>query len=155
MTSPKILIADDEPSIRRALSNVFRKNQFDVLIKWAAGFLSLDTIKELSHVMETLLQMIRTGEIKPFPTVIVPLLEGADLLKSMVNDIGASNSIDIKALLWPVTPPLLDEGSVFANAMPAKLNLTPKAIGSVCISPHHQHPDQLKSTSTEKRSLAP
>ena len=53
MTSPKILIADDELSIHRALSYVFRKNQFDVLIKWAAGFLSLDTIKELSHVMET------------------------------------------------------------------------------------------------------
>ena len=31
MPSPKILIADDEPSIRRALSYVFRKNQFDVL----------------------------------------------------------------------------------------------------------------------------
>ena len=67
-------------------------------IKGAAGFLSLDTIKELSHVMETLLQMIRTGEIKPFPTVIAPLLEGADLLKSMVYDTGSSNSVDIKAI---------------------------------------------------------
>lgn len=63
-------------------------------IKGAAGFLGLEKIGELSHVMETLLSMIRSGETVPDSGMIDVLLEGVDLLNSLLDDIEHNDTID-------------------------------------------------------------
>ena len=66
-------------------------------IKGGAGFFGLDRIKDLAHVMENVLNMIRNSELIPTPEVVSVLLDAADLLKRMFEDIGNSNALDISA----------------------------------------------------------
>ncbi len=65
-------------------------------IKGAAGFLGLEKIGDLAHVMETLLQTIRAGETKPESQIIDALLQGADLLAVLVDDVENSSTVDIQ-----------------------------------------------------------
>lgn len=64
-------------------------------IKGASGFFGLGRIKELSHVMENLLNRIRNLEIVPGRRVIESLLRSADVLASMVDSPHTSESVDI------------------------------------------------------------
>jgi two-component system chemotaxis sensor kinase CheA len=64
-------------------------------IKGAAGFMGFPKIAELSHVMETMLQMMRSGGIRPEPRFIDALLSGLDTLRILLDDLGRSNDIDI------------------------------------------------------------
>ena len=68
-------------------------------IKGAAGFFGLIRIKELSHVMEHLLDRIRKKKIVPVPDIISVLLDGADVLSGMINNPDTSNDLDIKDLV--------------------------------------------------------
>jgi len=64
-------------------------------MKGSAGFLGLKTIGTLAHESENVLNLIRNDELIPTPAVVNSLLKSADLLRSMVNDVGTSNTIDI------------------------------------------------------------
>lgn len=64
-------------------------------IKGASGFLGFKTIGDLTHLMETLLQMMRTGDIQPEPPFIDALLSGIDLLRGLLDDLATSNDADI------------------------------------------------------------
>lgn len=66
-------------------------------IKGAAGFFGLTRIKELSHVMENLLNRIRNLEIVPARRVVESLLKSADVLSAMVESPHTSESMDIEA----------------------------------------------------------
>lgn len=66
-------------------------------IKGAAGFFGLTRIKELSHVMENLLNRIRNLEIVPVRRVVESLLKSADVLSAMVESPQTSESMDIEA----------------------------------------------------------
>jgi two-component system chemotaxis sensor kinase CheA len=65
-------------------------------IKGSSGFMQFDKINDLSHVMETLLQKMRNGDIKPEGKYIDSLLSGVDLLNTMIEDIKNSESVDIE-----------------------------------------------------------
>ncbi|ETR74620.1 MAG: Chemotaxis protein cheA [Candidatus Magnetoglobus multicellularis str. Araruama] len=65
-------------------------------VKGSSGFLNLNTITRLAHVMEALLQKIRQKEILPESVYIDALLSGSDLLQTMVNDPLNSESVDIQ-----------------------------------------------------------
>lgn len=67
-------------------------------IKGCAGFLGMTNINKLSHVMETLLSMIRNNEIKPELKFVDPLLEGVDKLNTMLNNVETSNEINISEI---------------------------------------------------------
>lgn len=67
-------------------------------IKGCAGFLGMTNINELAHVMETLLSMVRNGEIKPELRFVDPLLEGVDKLNSLLDNVEKSNEIDISVI---------------------------------------------------------
>ncbi|ETR72633.1 MAG: chemotaxis protein histidine kinase-like kinase [Candidatus Magnetoglobus multicellularis str. Araruama] len=77
---------------KESIDNLFRAIHS---IKGSSGFMQLDNINDLSHVMETLLQKMRTGEIKPESKYIDCLLNGVDLLSTMIGDIEQSESVDI------------------------------------------------------------
>ena len=68
-------------------------------VKGGAGFLGLDTIKELSHSMENILNKIRNAEMHPGPELISTLLSSLDILKDLIGDFMNSNSVDISEQL--------------------------------------------------------
>jgi len=78
-----------EPEI---IASVFRAIHS---IKGAAGYLGLNKISKLTHVMETMLQMIRIDEIKPDSNIIDALLKGVDNLNLMLGDLKSSNNFEI------------------------------------------------------------
>ena len=77
---------------QRLIDKVFRSIHS---IKGGAGFVNLQKIAEVSHIMETILQKIRQGEIHPNSNNIDALLNGSDLLKIMLDNGVMSNTIDI------------------------------------------------------------
>ncbi len=64
-------------------------------IKGGAGFLGLDTIKNLSHSMENTLNLVRNSELIPSPEVISSLLSALDTLRELIADFMSSNEVDI------------------------------------------------------------
>lgn len=66
-------------------------------LKGAAGFFGFENITNLSHVMESLLSLVRDGKLKPTSTMITTLLQGTDLLNQMIGDIDNSESVDAEA----------------------------------------------------------
>lgn len=64
-------------------------------VKGGAGFMGLDTIKDLSHKIENVLGMIRNREIVPNSEVVNILLLAFDKLRDMINNIQGSNETDI------------------------------------------------------------
>ena len=67
-------------------------------IKGGAGFLGIDKVNSLSHVMETLLSMARSHEITPDEKVVDSLLEGVDILRAMLDNITNQHTVDISAI---------------------------------------------------------
>ncbi|MDH4224333.1 MAG: chemotaxis protein CheW [Deltaproteobacteria bacterium] len=72
-------------------------------IKGGAAFLGLVKLKDLAHVMETLLSMMRAGDIRPEHQYIDALLQGGDMIASMMDDIHHSNEMDISRNLALLT----------------------------------------------------
>jgi two-component system chemotaxis sensor kinase CheA len=64
-------------------------------IKGGAGFLGLDAIKELSHAMENILNLMRNGALVPAPAMINTLLAAADVLTGLVHAPTSSEAVDI------------------------------------------------------------
>ncbi|MDA8425839.1 MAG: Hpt domain-containing protein, partial [Treponema sp.] len=81
------------PEIDQELVNrVFRAAHS---IKGGAGFFELVTVKELSHRLENVLELIRSRSLVPNPEVVNILLGGFDRLKSLLDDIERANEADI------------------------------------------------------------
>jgi two-component system chemotaxis sensor kinase CheA len=59
-------------------------------IKGVAGFLELNTVREVAHEGETLLDEVRNNRLKVVPALIDVLLQTADFLEGEVNGIAAS-----------------------------------------------------------------
>ena len=74
------------------INNIFRAVHS---IKGTAGFFSLKNIVELSHCMENLLGECRNGRLDITENMIDTLLSANDCLKSMVDDVENSESMDI------------------------------------------------------------
>jgi chemotaxis protein histidine kinase CheA len=64
-------------------------------IKGGAGFFDLNNIEQLAHRTETVLDLVRTGQIVPDSEVVSILLLAFDKLRSLVLDYRESNSVDI------------------------------------------------------------
>ena len=64
-------------------------------IKGGAGFLGLTTIKELSHKIENILDMIRNRQMAPTPDIVNVVLLAFDYLNQMLQNVSASNDMDI------------------------------------------------------------
>lgn len=64
-------------------------------LKGGAGFLALETIKELAHKIENVLDMVRNREIIPNPENINILLNSFDKLRDLINNSDTSNEENI------------------------------------------------------------
>lgn len=78
------------------INNIFRAVH---TVKGGAGFLGYETIKTLAHKMENIMGVIRGSHRKPASLAISTLLEAADTLKSMIQDLDTSNETDISGHL--------------------------------------------------------
>lgn len=68
-------------------------------IKGGAGFIGLKNINALAHRMETLLSMVRSGDLKPQKPVIEVLLEGSDRIAVMLDDLKASDRAEVGGVM--------------------------------------------------------
>lgn len=92
-----LAIEDLAPDIDEDLVNkVFRAAHS---IKGASGFFGLDSIKELAHKAETVLDLIRSRKLSPNAEITNLLLGAFDKLREMVNDPGKSESVETAGLL--------------------------------------------------------
>ena len=92
----ELLVLEKNPqdADEEQISTIFRSIHS---IKGAAGFLGLERLSALSHVMETLLSRIRDGIFQPQPIYIDALFGGMDILNIMMANIHQSNKVDITA----------------------------------------------------------
>ncbi|MGE0086880.1 MAG: chemotaxis protein CheA [Desulfococcaceae bacterium] len=67
-------------------------------IKGAAGFIRLEKTAALAHAMENLLDGLRSEKIKADQSVADVLLEGTDMLRVMLSNLGQSNEFDISGI---------------------------------------------------------
>jgi two-component system chemotaxis sensor kinase CheA len=67
-------------------------------IKGSSAFLNFNTITQLTHTMETLLDKMREKQIEPDSHIIDVLLKSTDLLKQMIDDVYNCDSFDIQDL---------------------------------------------------------
>ncbi len=80
-------------------------------IKGGAGFVGLTHIKELSHKMENILNMVRNRELVPTGDIISVLLSGTDRLAHLLENAIDSNDIEIDDILQQLDDSLSgDEG---------------------------------------------
>lgn len=68
-------------------------------LKGDAGFLGFTNIRDLSHAMESLIEVYRSGSGIPSCNVIEALLAARDSLSTLVEDLEHSNQADIGAVL--------------------------------------------------------
>ncbi len=64
-------------------------------VKGAAGFLGLSRVAELTHAMESTLDLIRSGELTPDGDAVDALLSGLDRLRRMLGNLDGSESMDV------------------------------------------------------------
>lgn len=89
-----ILNLEQEPENKEFINAIFRPFHS---IKGVASFLNLNIIRDLAHKLENLLDKARNGELDVTPPLIDVVLDGADALKALVNqlktDPGSSQAI--------------------------------------------------------------
>ncbi|HKK90698.1 MAG TPA: chemotaxis protein CheA, partial [Desulfobacteraceae bacterium] len=74
------------------VNNVFRAAHS---IKGGAGFMGLTVVKELSHSLENVLDLVRNLEVTPDQEKVSVLLKGFDKLEELMNNIQTSNEQDV------------------------------------------------------------
>lgn len=68
-------------------------------IKGAAGFLGFTTLSRLAHGMENALNLLRQGRLKPSRGLTDALLQSADALRAMLDDVEHSNEHNVEGQL--------------------------------------------------------
>lgn len=127
---PDLLILEREGANtdQEIINRVFRAIHS---IKGASGFFGLVALKNLSHTMESVLMLIRDGQLSPSPEIMDPLLVGVDKLNLMLEDIQASETIPyqdeirrLEAVLGKEpSAPALDEPNESAAAQSVSASL--------------------------------
>ena len=64
-------------------------------IKGGAGFFAFEPLKDLSHVMESVLMLVRDKLLVVSPVLMDPLFAGLDCLRSMLDDIQACDCVPV------------------------------------------------------------
>lgn len=109
-------------------------------IKGSAKFLDLTNIGDLAHKMEDVLNLIRAGKLVVTSDVASTLLHGADMLKSMFEDVTASNTMDISENLDQLQR-ILEDG---AKAKPAAPTAQPAVSQSSETGPLEMHIELIR-----------
>ncbi|MDR2643593.1 MAG: chemotaxis protein CheA [Planctomycetaceae bacterium] len=92
-----LLLVQDEtnPDSTESLKDLFR---YIHSFKGNCGFMGLVDLEHLSHTMETLLDNLRSGTIKPDANIVSKLLGMVDVLRETTKDVEEGGSAQIKDL---------------------------------------------------------
>lgn len=82
----QLLMLDQEPANAEAIHAVFRGFH---TIKGMAGFLDLNSVRDVAHEVETILDLARTGQLFITPPVIDQILESKDYLSRRMSELEA------------------------------------------------------------------
>lgn len=97
------------------VNNVFRCVHS---VKGVAGFLGLERIQSLAHVLESTLDLVRKERLRPTADLVGVLLSAIDGLREMIENVGESNAADIQVHLAALQA-FLQPGGAAAEATPA------------------------------------
>ncbi len=89
----QLLEMESEGATPESINQIFRSIH---TIKGGSGFLGFEAIKELSHGMESLMDLVRNGKAELTDDVSDILLRGTDLLKAMLNDLANQEKVPIR-----------------------------------------------------------
>jgi two-component system chemotaxis sensor kinase CheA len=98
-----ILVLEDNPQDATTLSSIFRAFH---TFKGASGFLRLQPVNRLSHELENLLDLARSGRLELTPPIIDIILEGKDVLKIFTDELQLQ--LDLKKPVEPIHVPVND-----------------------------------------------
>jgi two-component system chemotaxis sensor kinase CheA len=121
----QLLTLDQEPGNAEAIHAIFRGFH---TIKGMAGFLDLDAVREVSHEVETILDLARNGALPITGAVIDCILESKDYLNRCLTGLetmlqtgqpaaGAENAALIEAIRSLSGPPTAPPGPVTMGLM--------------------------------------
>jgi two-component system, chemotaxis family, sensor kinase CheA len=80
----QLLTLDQDPSNSEAIHAIFRGFH---TIKGMAGFLDLDAVRDLSHEVETVLDLARNSKLAITPAIIDRILESKDYLSAWMGEL--------------------------------------------------------------------
>lgn len=108
-----LLILDEEPDDRDALNQIFRSFH---TIKGVSGFLHLTPMHTLTHEVESLLDLARTGRLRLTPVIITAILKSRDAVQTMVGQITvALEKGRLPEVIVPVGPLIRTVKTLAAN----------------------------------------
>ena len=96
-----ILVLEENPQDATMLSSIFRAFH---TFKGASGFLRLKPVNRLSHELENLLDLARSGKLELTPPIIDIILEGKDILKNFTDELQLQ--LDMKRPVEPIYVPV-------------------------------------------------
>ena len=96
-----ILVLEENPQDATMLSSIFRAFH---TFKGASGFLRLKPVNRLSHELENLLDLARSGQLELTPPIIDIILEGKDILKNFTDELQLQ--LDMKKPVEPIHVPV-------------------------------------------------
>ena len=120
---PDLLSLEEDPEDLDTMNRLFRSVHS---IKGGAGFFGLEQLSKMAHVMENLMSQARNGKLILASSHIDGLLKGLDKLNTMVNDVTASNDLDIDSELELLTA-LNDGKNPEVQTVTADIEATPTA----------------------------
>lgn len=98
-----VLVLEDQPDDAATLSSIFRAFH---TFKGASGFLRLHPVNRLSHELENLLDLARSGKLELTQPVIDLILEGKDVLKDFADEL--QQQLDRRKPVEPIHVPVND-----------------------------------------------
>ncbi|MCP5024200.1 MAG: chemotaxis protein CheA [bacterium] len=105
-------------------------------VKGAAGFLGLENIQEISHVSESLLMLLRDGDLAFSAEMVSPLLRVLDNLRTMLDSIGEGGE--------PAPRELLSELEAFSESEAQAVEASAKPVAEKeDVGPDDQIVDQV------------
>ncbi|MBN1491249.1 MAG: chemotaxis protein CheW [Phycisphaerae bacterium] len=106
-------------------------------IKGAAGFLGLTTIGNLSHALESVLNLIRNGDLTPKSSAIDVLLLAADALRGLINNVHQSNEVDVSEHIEALTRIITGEtNAAVQESLAQHLTVNPASASPFELSAH-------------------
>jgi two-component system chemotaxis sensor kinase CheA len=84
------------PSYADIVNKVFRAVH---TVKGTSGFMGLKNLADVAHLAETILSLMRSGEMLPNPANIDALLGAVDAIREMLANVETSNEYDISEVL--------------------------------------------------------
>ena len=116
----ELIELENDPSNKELLNQIFRGMH---TLKGGAGFLGLESIIELAHIIESIFDKLRNGEMELDSNKMDLILEGIDIIKNAIETLKAENEIpdmeDIQGILGKLQN-LLEGNEETPNEPPSK-----------------------------------